>query len=421
MKSKAITMGRLNKSFMDGKAQSITFCVTEECNLRCKYCYMMEKNAFHRMTLETAKKAVDFFLNMEPEEDSVIWDFIGGEPTLEMELIDQLSDYIKMQMYLRNHPWFDNYVFSIGTNGLLYHTEAVQRYIKKNRKHISIGITIDGTKEKHDLQRVRMDGSGSYDAVANNVQIWQKQFPNATTKVTFSSDDLIYLKDSIIHLWNMGLKIIPANVVFEDVWKEGDDIIYEDQLRQLADYVVEHKLWEDHSVRFFDPVVGFPMGKGAKSRNTCGSGKMFAVDTNGNLFPCIRFLDFCDGSKNPALSSGNLEHGINQQVRDMVRSATIEILNDGECRECPIASGCGSCAGCNYNDSKTHSVFVRTKYHCKMHQAQVRANDYFWDRLAQCVDFVTPRETERFNAYNGAGWRLDGAKYLWQHRTKGKM
>lgn len=29
------------------------------------------------------------------EEESVIWDFIGGEPFLEIDLIDRICDYLK--------------------------------------------------------------------------------------------------------------------------------------------------------------------------------------------------------------------------------------------------------------------------------------------------------------------------------------
>ena len=95
-------------------------------------------------------------------------------------------------------------------------------------------ITIDGTKAKHDLQRVFPDGTGSYDVVKKNVDVWKNQF-YASTKVTFASADLKYLKDSIIELWQEGIPEIAANVVFEDVWKEDDDKIFEEQKSILAD------------------------------------------------------------------------------------------------------------------------------------------------------------------------------------------
>ena len=53
-----------------------------------------------------------------------------------------------------------------------------------------------------------------------------------------------YLKDSIIHLWNIGINEVAANVVFEDIWKENDDIIFEQQLKLLADYVIENEFYD---------------------------------------------------------------------------------------------------------------------------------------------------------------------------------
>ena len=52
----SIKFGSLSKSFESGMANNITFCVTEECNLRCKYCYLTHKNSFKKMSFETAKK-----------------------------------------------------------------------------------------------------------------------------------------------------------------------------------------------------------------------------------------------------------------------------------------------------------------------------------------------------------------------------
>lgn len=215
MDRREIKMGKLVDSFNEGNYQSITFCVTEECNLRCKYCYMIHKNSFRRMSLDVAKQAVDYFLAQPVEMDAVAWEFIGGEPLLEIDMINDLCNYIKREMFRLDHPWFKKYMFSFSSNGLLFNSEAVQDYIKRNKNHISFGITIDGTKEKHDLQRVFPNGQGSYESIIENVKLWMRQFPGASTKVTFASDDLKYLKESVIHLWNLGLKGIPANVVLK--------------------------------------------------------------------------------------------------------------------------------------------------------------------------------------------------------------
>jgi radical SAM peptide maturase (CXXX-repeat target family) len=172
------------KSWQEGRAKTVTFIVTEDCQLRCKYCYLAGKNKTSKMNFEIARATIDHLLRNREQfnEGSVIWDFIGGEPFLEIDLIDRISDYAKLRMYETDHPWFNNYRFSFSTNGLLYGKDKVQRYIAKNRSHISIGLSIDGTKRKHDSQRIFPNGRGSYDAVAKNIPLWLAQFPAASTR-----------------------------------------------------------------------------------------------------------------------------------------------------------------------------------------------------------------------------------------------
>lgn len=54
-------------------------------------------------------------------------------------------------MYIKQHPWFDNYTFTFSTNGINYNNEKVQCFINKNIKHLQIGLTIDGTRHKMTL------------------------------------------------------------------------------------------------------------------------------------------------------------------------------------------------------------------------------------------------------------------------------
>lgn len=85
------------RSWKNGMAKNITFIVTKDCQLACKYCYLVGKNSKERMSWEVAKKAIDYILDHEEDykEESVVWDFIGGEPFLEIDLIDTICDYLK--------------------------------------------------------------------------------------------------------------------------------------------------------------------------------------------------------------------------------------------------------------------------------------------------------------------------------------
>lgn len=130
---KDIKMANPLNLWKDGNAKNITLSITEQCNLACKYCYMVGKNSENKMSFDIAKRTIDYVLSNESlmDNENVIWEFIGGEPFLEIDLIDKICDYIKSETELLNHPWGKNYMFSFTTNGLLYSTEKVQKFIKK--------------------------------------------------------------------------------------------------------------------------------------------------------------------------------------------------------------------------------------------------------------------------------------------------
>ena len=366
-----------------GQAKTITFIVTKDCQLACKYCYLVGKNSKERMTWDVAKRAIDYVLDCEDgmEEESVIWDFIGGEPFLEIDLIDRICDYLKTEMYRRNHHWFNSYRFSFSTNGINYDTEKVQRFINKNYSHLSIGITIDGTKRKHDLNRIwKGDGAGSYDDVVKNIPLWLKQFPNGSTKVTISSADIPYIQESVLHLYSLGIHEVNINCVFEDVWKDGDDILFEDQLLKLADSIIDGEYYEDYACSFFNENIGRPMDCRLQNQNWCGAGKMLAVDAEGNFYPCTRFAQYSLRNKE-AIIIGNVDDGIdNNRLRPFL---TLDRCTQStqECIDCDVAEGCAWCQGENYDAAETPTIFQRSTAICKMHKARVRANNYYWRKL----------------------------------------
>lgn len=142
------------------------------------------------MDFEVARQFIDYVLNASIQRsDAVVLDFIGGEPFLEIELIDRICDYFKIRTYEMGSQWYWNYRISICTNGVNYSDEKIRKFLEKNRGKISVSITVDGIKEKHDLQRVFPDGSGSYDVIDKNIDLWLEQFPGST-KVTFASEYL---------------------------------------------------------------------------------------------------------------------------------------------------------------------------------------------------------------------------------------
>lgn len=369
--------------------KDITFIVTKDCQLACKYCYLVGKNSNERMSFEVAQKAVDYILKQNYEEKSVVWDFIGGEPFLEIGLIDKICDYIKIEMFRLNHPWFNSYCFNFSTNGINYHTKEVQDYIAKNKEHLSIGITIDGTEVKHNLNRIyKSTSKGSYADVVKNIPLWISQFPAASTKVTISSNDLPYIKESVLHLYSLGIKEVNINCVFENVWKDGDDILFENQLIELADEIIEKQLYKDHFCSFFVISMGKPLDRKTENKNWCGAGVMLSVDANGFFYPCTRFAQYSLRSKKARII-GNIYDGIDHNKLRPFLTLDRSTQSTEECLSCEVASGCAWCQGENYDTADTDTIFQRSTAICKMHKANVRANNYYWNKLALSLQSKT--------------------------------
>lgn len=229
------------------------------------------------------------------------------------------------------------------------------------------------------MQRVFPNGEGSYDIIMKSVDLWLEQFPGET-KVTFASDDLPLLFDSITYLWKIGIKDIAANVVYEDVWKEGDDIVFEDQLIKLSDYIIENDLYNIYSCTLFDDFIGMPYEKEDLIQTSCGAGKMIALSPTGDLYPCMRYYDYSLNHKKGYII-GNVDDGIDMDKIRVFETVMYQYQSDKECLECPVAQGCGFCQGFNYDEADTETNFQRTKYICKMHKARVRANQYYFNKL----------------------------------------
>jgi uncharacterized protein len=270
-------------------------------------------------------------------------------------------------------------MYSFSTNGSLYDNPRFQRLIDQYEGHFDVGITIDGPAHVHDHERKYPDGSGTHAHVLKNIELWKSRtLVPLSTKVTVSHDTLSTVAESILYLFSLGMEIVNANVVFEDVWEEGDDAILEEQLNLLGDAMIEQELWRDHQCSFFSRIIGNPQNP-VDDNNWCGAGKhMIAIDARGLFYPCVRFAEH-SLEKQPALVIGDLKNGVDpdklQPFYDLSRSGQ----STPECMECEVATGCAWCQGFNYDDSGI--LAHRATYICKMHKARVRANARFWKQI----------------------------------------
>ncbi|MBE6841558.1 MAG: radical SAM protein [Ruminococcus sp.] len=167
------------KQYMDnGELYLLVLSVTEDCNFRCKYCYLSETYDYTRnrtschMTFETAKKAVDFYFDLirkykkiKPNKKASI-NFFGGEPLLEMDLVRKVVEYAKKTCPVELD-------FDITTNGYLL-TDEVADFLVENDFYVA--VSLDGDR-KNNSNRVMSKNTETFEKVLENIKRFRKRYP----------------------------------------------------------------------------------------------------------------------------------------------------------------------------------------------------------------------------------------------------
>jgi radical SAM peptide maturase (CXXX-repeat target family) len=379
--------------------KNFTFQVTEACSLNCTYCYQIAKTK-KRMSFETAKKIVDRLYNDDNgKSEAIILEFIGGEPLLEIELIDKIIDYFMLQGVLRNHRWATYFMVSICSNGVAYFEPKVQEFIKKHYKHLSFSISIDGYKELHDACRVFKDGSGSYDiAVAGAMHYMNNYSQHMGTKMTFAPENIMYVSEALKNLILLGYTQINANCIFEKGWTVEHATIFYQELKKAAQWIIDNDKEEIYISLFEENMFG-PMSIEDNPNSCGGNGKMLAVNPDGIFYPCLRYMETSLGNNQPPITCGDISQGIDWNKLECMECVTRRSQSTDECFYCPIATGCNWCSAYNYQEFGT--INKRATYICEMHKARALANVYFWNKL-----YRKHNMPERFEMHCPKDWAL---------------
>lgn len=378
-----------DKGKVAASARTVTFQVTDDCNLKCTYCYQINKSK-HKMPFDVAKRFVDMILNGNKLvgsdiSDAIIIEFIGGEPLLEIDLIDQITDYFILKMIELRHPWATRYRISICSNGVLYMDPRVQRYIKKHRDTLSFSISIDGDKKLHDSCRVFPDGSGSYDIAIAGVKHYTEQLGyKMGSKMTIAPENVGFVFEAVKSLIQNGYTDINLNCVYEEGWTITHAKELYKQLSALGDYLIENNLLETHDLSIFNEDTFFRPKLEGDDQNWCGgTGQMLAVDYKGDIYPCIRYMESSLGCSREPIIIGNVYDGVLQTEKEKTWNGCLQCITRRTqctdwCYYCPIASGCSWCSAYNYQVYGTPNK--KACYICVMHIARALANVRLWNR-----------------------------------------
>lgn len=136
---------------------SLTMLITEQCNLRCNYCY--EKFIYKSPTKEVLNRIENLLILLSKEYDSIHISFFGGEPLLAYSKILHIMHFCNSLQ--------SRFTYSLTTNGVYLTPEKLVKLAKNGLSQFQ--VTLDGGRLTHNLVRVRNQGEGTFDTIYNNL------------------------------------------------------------------------------------------------------------------------------------------------------------------------------------------------------------------------------------------------------------
>lgn len=335
-----IIISAINKTFMNPLSYLELF-ITEDCNLRCHYCFVRNKSD-NRMTTKVAFEAIDFFLLESGVNKNLSVLFFGGEPLLEFELIKEIVKYAETVAPSNGKEIH----FNVTTNGTLF-TEDILEF---SRGRISYLISVDGGRTTHDRHRRTLEGEGSYDMITSKLALVKKYQPWVGARMTVYPDTVDMLIENVVHLYSNGFNQLIIAPSYGPRWDEKALATYKEQLHKIAAFYIERKRnKEPFRMTFFENESGDRFC--ASNTWGCRAGRNgITVSTDGRLYPCSKFLGL-SGFNKELYCLGDVFTGITRlDAREEFVSMSTEQFS--ECINCDAADYCtGGCPANNYNDT----------------------------------------------------------------------
>ena len=153
------------------KVLTVWLHITNQCNLRCTYCYVNKTN--DSMSLSVGQKAIDASIRaaLSGDYQALKLKYAGGEASLETERVFQIHDYAVDAS--RNHKLDVQAV--ILSNGTLFKENAIEGL---KRRGIKVMVSLDGLGREHDAQRPFRGGQSSAARVIENIdRLMEKGLP----------------------------------------------------------------------------------------------------------------------------------------------------------------------------------------------------------------------------------------------------
>ncbi|WP_160677234.1 anaerobic sulfatase maturase [Clostridium sp. C8-1-8] len=321
---------------------------SSKCNLNCKYCFYnsiskaREVKDYGFMKEEALKEVVEKAKNYCNGGQCTIG-FQGGEP-----LLRGVDFYEKLIKYVDENNNGTTFSYSIQTNGTLI-TEEWASFFKEH--NILVGISIDGSKDIHNMNRSDYLGKDSFNDVVRGMKLLQKYDVdfNVLTVVTpvlakkIESCYNFYKKSGLRYL-----QFIPCLESLENE-EQGITNKYSLTSKEYSKFLIKlFDLWYEDvnnndfvSIRYFDNILGLFLGHNYEACDMNGRCScQHIIESDGSMYPC----DFYAYEKH---SIGNILNETFDEIhdKDKTRGFILDSINiNDKCKKCKFYTVCrGGC------------------------------------------------------------------------------
>jgi len=140
---------------------------SEDCNLRCVYCYEDFPRGTMQPWVRTAVKRLVERRAADLKTLRITW--FGGEPLYGYDAVAELAPFFAAAAA----EYGLSYGSHMTTNGYLLTPERARALLAWRIRDFQ--ITLDGDREQHDCRRIARDGSGTFDRILENLVALQRE------------------------------------------------------------------------------------------------------------------------------------------------------------------------------------------------------------------------------------------------------
>ncbi|WP_252244270.1 MULTISPECIES: thioether cross-link-forming SCIFF peptide maturase [unclassified Clostridium] len=357
-------------SSMDDRDYIKAVClnIIHGCNLRCKYCFA-DEGEYHGhkgvMSLDVAKKSIDYVVKRSGPRKNIEIDLFGGEPTMIMDIIKDIIKYARDN----EKKWNKNIRFTMTTNATLLNPEMMD-FMDKEMGNII--LSLDGRKCVNDNVRIKADGSGSYDDIIPNIKEMIKRRTKGKTfyvRGTFTRNNTDFYED-VMAMINEGFDEISIEpVVLPDehslsLREEDLETIFKNY-DKLYEEMAKRKREEKDEFNFYHFNIDLQGGPCVYKRiSGCGAGfEYVAITPQGDVYPCHQFVG------NEEFKLGTIyDDTYDSELGKKFKEA--HIYNKPKCRDCWAKFYCsGGCQANNFNFNG--DMKIPYEIGCKMQKKRI--------------------------------------------------